>query len=113
LRPELGLGLDALLLLLFADFAVLHVAAFDGALRRLVPLWQPVAERVAEPRRLRAQLRKPKLLPDFLRTLHVFLLRQRERRHVAFHGRVDEQRRVLLAAVLALGTVALAAVRQR
>src|SRR5712691_11192855 len=86
-RPELGLGLDAFLPLLLADLAVLDVAAFDGALGRLVPLRQPVAERVPEPGRLRAQLRQPQLFPDLLSALHVFALGQRERRHVAFHGR--------------------------
>src|SRR5882672_2887220 len=95
LRPELGFGLDAFLSLLLADLAVLQIVPFDRALRRLVPLRQPVAERIAEPRRLRAQLRQPELLPDFLCALHVFLLRQREGRHVAFHGRVDQKRRVL------------------
>src|SRR5258706_15562460 len=65
IRPELGFRLDAFLLLLLADLAVFDVAAFDGALRRLVPLRQPVAERIAEPRRLRAQLRQAQFLPDF------------------------------------------------
>src|SRR6266853_2301274 len=72
--PELGLGLDAFLTLFLADLAVLGVAAFDGALRRLVPSRQPVAERVAEPGRLRAQLRQAELLPDFPGALHVFAL---------------------------------------
>src|SRR5260370_30345992 len=63
LRPELGLRLDAFPALLLADPAVLGIAAFDGAFRRFVPLRQPVAERVAEPRRLRAQLRQPQFLP--------------------------------------------------
>src|SRR6266581_82431 len=112
-RPELGLGLDALPTLLLADLAVLGVAAFDGALRRLVPLRQPVAERVAEPRRLRAELRQAELLPDSPRALHVLALGQRERRHVAFHRGVHQQGRVLFLSVLALGAVALAAVRQR
>src|SRR5229473_2581696 len=113
IRPELGLGLDALLALLLADLAVLEVAAFDGAPCRLVPLRQPVAERIPEPRRLRAQLRQAELLPDFPGTLHVFALGQRKRRHVALHRGVHQQRRVLILAVLALGAVALAAVRQR
>src|SRR5258707_2525830 len=82
LRPELGFGLDAFLSLLLADLAVLDVAAFDGALRRLVPLRQPVAERIAVPGRLRAQLRQPELFPEFSRALHVFLFGERERRHV-------------------------------
>src|SRR4051812_12815597 len=111
-RPELCLGLDAFSPLLLADAAVLLPAAFDRALRGVVPLRQPVAERVAVPGRLRTQLRQSELLPDGLRALHVLLLRQRERRHVALHRRVDEQRRVLLVAVLALRAVALAAVRQ-
>src|SRR6266849_5799822 len=70
-RPELGLGLDAFLPLLLADLAVLDVAAFDGALGRLVPLRQPVAERVPEPGRLRAHLRQPQLFPDLLRSFPV------------------------------------------
>src|SRR5437870_12998884 len=107
--PEFGLGLDALLALPLADLAVLGVAAFDGALRRLVPLRQPVAERIAEPGRLRAQLRQAELLPDFPGALHVFALGQRERRHVALHRGVHEERGVLFLAVLALGAVALAA----
>src|SRR5436190_4005115 len=90
-RPEFCLRFHALLALLLADLAVLEVAAFDGALRRLVPLRQPVAERVAEPRRLRAQLRQAELLPDFPRALHVFALWERERRHVAFHRGVHQQ----------------------
>src|SRR5712691_8303744 len=92
IRPELGLGLDAFLPLLLADTAVLDVAAFDGAHRRLVPLRQPVAERIPEPRRLRAQLRQAELLPDFPGALHVFAFGERERRHVAFHGRVHQER---------------------
>src|SRR6266849_8907371 len=112
-RPELGLGLDAFFALPLADLAALSVAAFDGALRRLVPLRQPVAERIPEPRRLRAELRQAELLPDFPGTLHVFALGQRERRHVALHRGVHQQRRVLILAVLALGAVDLAAVRQR
>src|SRR5712692_9374502 len=79
-RPELGLGLDAFLPLLLADLAVLDVAAFDGALRRFVPLRQPVAERVPVPGCLRAQLRQAQVFPELLRALHVFLFRQRERR---------------------------------
>src|SRR5262245_6465975 len=110
--PELRLGLDAFLALLLADPAVVEVAPVDGALRRFVPLRQPVAERVAEPRRLGPELRQPQLLPDLFRALHVFLLRQRERRHVALHGRIHQQSRVLLLPVLALGAVALAAVPQ-
>src|SRR6266568_2201303 len=113
IRPELGLGLDAFLSLLLADLAVLEVAALDGALRRLVPLRQPVAERVAVPGRLRAQLRQPELLPEFSRALHVFLFGERKRRHIFFHGGVHKQRRILLLPVLALGAVALAAVRER
>src|SRR2546422_4886022 len=109
IRPELGLGLDAFLSLLLADLAVLEVAALDGALRRVLPLRQPVAERVAVPGRLRAQLRQAEVLPELLRALHVFALGQREGRHVALHGRVHEQRRVLLSAVLPLGAMALAA----
>src|ERR1700741_327315 len=101
LRPELGLGLAAFSPLLLADLAVLEVTPFDRALRRLVPLRQPVAQRIAEPGGLRAKLGQSQLLPDFPRALHVLFLRQRERRHVAFHGRVDEERRVLLVAVLA------------
>src|SRR5713101_1576332 len=112
-RPELGLGLDAFLPLLLADLAVLEVAAFDGALRRLVPLREPVAEGVAEPGRLRPQLRQAELFPDLLRALHVFLFRQRKRRHVSFHGRVHVERGILFVSVLALGAMALAAVRQR
>ena len=72
---------------------------------------QPVAERIAEPRRLRAQRFEAELVPDRLGALHVFLLRQRQRRHVALHGRIHQQRRILFAVVLALGPVALAAVR--
>src|SRR5581483_561641 len=111
--PELCLGLDALPALLLADPAVLLPAPVDRALRGVVPLRHPVAERIAVPRRLRAQLRQPQLFPDLFRALHVFALRQREGRHVALHRRVDEQRRVLLVAVLALRAVALAAVRER
>ena len=48
-------------------------------------------------------------LPHRPGVLHVFALRQRQRRHVALHGRVDQQGRILLAAMLALRTVALAA----
>ena len=54
-RPELGFGLEALAPLLFADLAVVEIAALRRALRGLVPLRQPVAERIAEPGRLRAQ----------------------------------------------------------
>src|SRR5258708_20054198 len=113
LRPELGFGFDPFLALLLADLAIVEVAAFDGALRRLVPLRQPVAERIPEPRRLRSELRQAELLPDFPGALHVFALGQGKWRHVAFHGRVHQERRVLFLAVLALGAVALAAVRQR
>src|SRR5438876_1467904 len=102
-RPELGFGLDALLALFLADLAVLEVAAFDGALRRLVPLRQPVAERVAVPRRLRPQLRQAELFPQLPRALHVFALGERKRRHVALHRGVHQQRRVLFSPVLALG----------
>src|SRR6266581_5257753 len=112
-RPELGLGLDAFFALPLADLAALDIAAFDGALRRFVPLRQPVAERIPEPRRLRVELRQAELLPDFPRALHVFALGQRERRHVALHRGVHEERGILFPAVLALGAVALAAVRQR
>src|SRR2546425_174475 len=109
LRPELGFGLDAFLSLLLAYPAVLDVAAFDRAPGRIVPLRQPVAQRIAEPRRLRAQLGQPEVFPEFLRALHVFLFGERQRRHVAFHGGVHQQCRVLFLAVLALGAVALAA----
>src|SRR6266850_4000103 len=113
LWPEFCFRLDAFLPLLLADLAALDVAAFDGALRRFVPLRQPVAERIPEPRRLRSQLRQAELLPDFPGALHVFALGQRERRHVAFHRSVHQERRVLFLPVLALGAVALAAMRQR
>src|SRR3989475_8536838 len=79
IRPELGLGLDTFLSLLLADLAVLEVAAFDGALCRFVPLRQPVAERVAVPGRLRAQLRQPELFPKFSCALHVLFFGQRKR----------------------------------
>src|SRR5262249_4571964 len=55
-RPEFCLGLDAFFSLLLADAAVLLPAALDRPLRGVVPRRQPVAERVAVPWRLRAQL---------------------------------------------------------
>src|SRR5882762_11071301 len=84
-RTKFGLGFHARFSLFLADLAVLEVAAFDGALRGLVPLRQTVAERIAEARRLRPQLRQAELLPDLHGALHVFALGQRERRHVALH----------------------------
>ena len=64
--PELGFRLEALALLLGADQAVLEIAAERRALGRLVPLRQPVAERIAEPRRLRPQRLEAELVPDRL-----------------------------------------------
>src|SRR2546428_13481483 len=100
IRPELGLGLDAFLSLLLADLAVLEVAALDGALRRLVPLRQPVAERVAVPARLRAQLRQPALLPVFSRALREFIFGERKLRHISCHCRGHKQGAMILLPVL-------------
>jgi len=46
--------------------AGLEVLAFDRQLRGLVELLGPVAEAVAEPRRLGLERRQPELLPDTL-----------------------------------------------
>ena len=53
--PIFCLGLEPLAAELFADPAILEIASLRCALRRLVPLRQPVAKRIAEPRRLRPQ----------------------------------------------------------
>src|SRR3974377_807471 len=113
IRPVLGLGLQSLAAQLFADAAILEIAALRRALRRLVPLRQPIAERIAEPGRLRAQRSHTELLPDCLGTLHVFLFGQRQRRHIALHGGVHQQRGVFFLIVLTLRPVALAAMRQQ
>ncbi|MEJ0071914.1 MAG: transporter substrate-binding domain-containing protein [Pseudomonadota bacterium] len=92
--------------------AVLEIAAGCGALGGFVPCRQPVAQRIAVPRRLWPQRRQAELVPDRLGAFHVRFLRQRQRRHVALHGRVHQQGRILFLAVLALGPVALAAMGQ-
>src|SRR3974390_3364541 len=111
--PVLGLRLEPFALQFLADPAVVDVAAFDRTFGRIVPLRQPVAQRIAEPRRLRPQRREAELLPDRPRALHVFLLRQRQRRQVAFHGGVHEHGRIFFLVVLTLGAVTLPAMRHQ
>src|SRR5215510_1138341 len=65
----------------------------DGALRPGVPALGPVAERIAVPWLLDADRRQAKLRPQRLRALHEFLLGQRQWRHRAFHGGVDQKLR--------------------
>src|SRR5512143_1971217 len=110
-RPILGLGLEPLAAQLFADPAIVEITALRRAFGRLVPLWKPVAERIAEPRRLRLQRAEVELLPYRLGAFHVFLFRQGQRWHVAFHGGVHQQGRILLLIVLAFGPVTLTAMR--
>src|SRR6516225_8957754 len=87
-RPDLGLRFQSLPPLCFADPAILQIVPRDRALSCRVPGREPVTERITEPRRLRAQRLEAELVPDRLRALHIGLLGQRERRHVALHGGV-------------------------
>ena len=98
IRPEARLGLQPSALQPLADRAVLEIVALAprASPLRPTPRSQSPAGR-AEPRRLRAQLRQAELFPEPARALHVFALRQRERRQLFLHRRVHEQRRILVA----------------
>src|SRR5664280_3358421 len=111
LWPEFGFRFEPLALLFRADQAVLEITAERRPFGGFIPLRQPIAERIAEPWRLRTQGLESKFVPDLLGALHVFLLRQGQWRHVALHGRVHQKRRILFLIVLALGPMALAAMR--
>src|SRR5262245_51647798 len=57
--------------------AGLEIVTARRALRRLLHLLRPFAERIAEPGGLGLELGQAELLPDHLGALHVFLLWQR------------------------------------
>src|SRR5882724_631200 len=65
--------------------------AADRALRPGVPALGPIAERIAVPGLLDADRRQAKLRPQRLGALHELLLGQRQRRHRAFHGGIDQE----------------------
>ena len=98
---------------LLQRLGVVEIVAARGARAAMASnSWRPLAERIAEPRRLRLELRQAELLPDHLGALHVLALGQRDRREVLLQRRVDQHRGVLAAVAEAARAVALVAVRQ-
>src|SRR5258706_7866374 len=87
--------------------AGLEVIALDRGLGGTLELFGPVAQAVAEPRRFGLELRQAELFPDHARTLHVFALRQRDRREVFLHLGVDQHPGIFALVALAARAVAL------
>src|SRR2546429_537905 len=69
--PHLAVHCHILAAALHQFLARLEVLALDGELGGLLELLGPVAETVAEPRRLGLERRQAELLPDLSRALHV------------------------------------------
>src|SRR3977135_2205635 len=65
----------------------------DGAFRPDIPALDPVPERIAVPGLLECDRRQTELRPQRMCLFHEFLLGQRERRHRALEGGIDQELR--------------------